>query len=166
MTSSFLRRLISYENWSVLCDSLGIHTTVECLDLRFTAGDIQDTAQKPLLKMLQVNTLLKTIELEPAECDMRIFNESDPSTPREYSAVSFGKPNPWRVAFYSVNGNPTLEDKLFRNNLYSFRNVIKRRYMALVTERNSLSSTKRGIADHNDDANDVKIPCFHEIQRN
>jgi hypothetical protein len=75
-------------------------------DLRIAAGDIQNTLQKAPFEMLQVNTLLHTIELNPAECDMRFFTKA--ILPRLEKTPQFRSVSqtPWRVALYSVNGNP------------------------------------------------------------
>jgi hypothetical protein len=126
---SFCRQFISDDNWSVLCDSLGKHPTLECLDLRRTAGNIQDTAQqatrmRSLLKMLQFNTRLHKILVTPTECNMRIYTKA--ILPRlkytpQFRSVSQAhgvfRSKLLGRALYSVNGNPTLLWRFLSNNV-------------------------------------------------
>jgi hypothetical protein len=126
---SVVMRSISDENWSVFCDSLGNHPTLERLDLCRTAGDILDMAQKTtrmqsLLKMLQVNTVLHTIDLTPAECNMHIYTKA--ILPRLTNTPQFRSVSQTRGvlrskllgrALYSVNDNPTLLWMFLSNNI-------------------------------------------------
>jgi hypothetical protein len=116
---SFYQQFVSDDNWSVLCDSLGKHPTLEWLNLALL-GNIQDTAQKTtrmrsLLKMLQFNTRLDTIQLNPADCDMHIYTNA--ILPRLKNTPQFRSVSQTRGvlrskllgrALYSVNDNPTL----------------------------------------------------------
>jgi hypothetical protein len=126
---AFGARFISDKNWSVLCDALGKHPTLECLDLWGTVGDIQDAAQKTtrmqsLLKMLQVNTMVHTIKLTPTECDMHIYTNA--ILPRLKKTPQFHSVSQTRGvlrskllgrALYSVNDNPTLLWMFLSNNI-------------------------------------------------
>jgi hypothetical protein len=73
------------------------------------------TRVQSLLKMLQVNTLLHTIQLMPDECDMHIYTKA--ILPRLKNTPQFRSVSQTRGvlrsnllgrALYSVNDNPTL----------------------------------------------------------
>jgi hypothetical protein len=78
---------ISDENWPILCKSLLKHPTLKYLDLRDTGprGAAQDSNERQtrrahcrtnaILKMLQANTVLQWLELDPDECVECIFSD-------------------------------------------------------------------------------------------
>jgi hypothetical protein len=120
-------RFINDKNWSILCKSLARHPTLEVLNFYFTAcggsedfkcvlTDVQKTSRmESLLEMLQVNTMLHTIELRPDERDTQIWKQA--ILPRLANTPQFRSVHQardlWRSkllvrALHSVNDDPTL----------------------------------------------------------
>jgi hypothetical protein len=77
------------DHWHILCQSLKMHRTLTCLDLRYTqrwdtlpmiTNERKMRRIRGIAEVLKVNTLLHTIKLSPFKTDHQIFNES--VTPR------------------------------------------------------------------------------------
>jgi hypothetical protein len=73
------------DNWHILCESLKVHRTLTCLDLRYThrwntlpmiANKQKVQRMRGIADILLVNTLLHTIKLSPFKIDHQIGNES------------------------------------------------------------------------------------------
>jgi hypothetical protein len=72
-------------NWYILCESLKVHRTLTCLDLRYPhqsnalpmiANKRKVQRTRGIADMLQVNTLLHTIKFSPFKIDRQIGNKS------------------------------------------------------------------------------------------
>jgi hypothetical protein len=127
---------ISDEDWHILCKSLSRHPALEYLDLRFAgpwAAAVDSNERQTrrahcrtnaILKMLQTNTVLQWLELDPDECVGCIFSGViEPYMRRLPDIHAFNEyRGPMRAqllgrALRTVNDNPALVWRLLSKNM-------------------------------------------------